>query len=65
MTKIPSDDILESLYTLRRRESEQLKTVSELYDMDEKIDAQLSEIENDGEQKYRPATSIAKFCRQT
>ena len=34
MTKIPSDDVLESLYKLRRRESDQLKTVSELYDMD-------------------------------
>ena len=30
MTKIPSDDILESLYKLRIRESEQLKTVLEL-----------------------------------
>ena len=34
MTKIPSDDILESLYTLRIRESDQLKTVLEMYDMD-------------------------------
>ena len=34
MTKIPSDDILESLYKLRIRASEQLKTVSELYDME-------------------------------
>ena len=33
MTKIPSDVILESLYKLRVRESEQLKTVLELYDM--------------------------------
>ena len=33
MTKIPLDDILESLYKLRIRESEQLKTVLELYDM--------------------------------
>ena len=29
MTKIPSDDILESLYTLGMRESEQSKTVLE------------------------------------
>ena len=45
MTKIPSDEILESLYKLRTRESAQLKTVLELYDMDihQKIsDAQLS-----------------------
>ena len=34
VTKIPSDDILESLYKLRIRESEQLKTVFELYDME-------------------------------
>ena len=34
MTKIPSDDILESLYKLRIRESYQLKNVLELYDME-------------------------------
>ena len=34
MTKIPSDDILESLYKLRTRESDQLKTVFELHDME-------------------------------
>ena len=34
MTKIPSDDILEGLYTLRIRESEKLKTVLELYDLE-------------------------------
>ena len=34
MSKIPSDDILESLYTLRIRESAQLKTLLELYDME-------------------------------
>ena len=33
MTKIPSDEILESLYKLRIRESEKLKTVLELYNM--------------------------------
>ena len=33
MSKIPSDDILESLYKLRIRESAQLKTVLEMYDM--------------------------------
>ena len=32
--KNPSDDILESLYKLRIRESAQLKTVLELYDME-------------------------------
>ena len=34
MTKIPTDDFLESLYKLRTRESDQLKTVLELYDME-------------------------------
>ena len=34
MSKIPSDDILESLYKLRIRESAQLKTVLELYNME-------------------------------
>ena len=34
MTQIPSDDILESLYTLRVRESEKLKTVLELYNLE-------------------------------
>ena len=34
MTNIPSDDILENLYKLRIRESEQLKTVLEWYDME-------------------------------
>ena len=34
MTKIPPDDILEGLYKLRKRESEKLKTVLELYDLE-------------------------------
>ena len=34
MSKIPSDDILESLYKLRIRESAQLRTALELYDME-------------------------------
>ena len=34
MTKISSADVLESLYKLRIRESDQLKTVLELYDME-------------------------------
>ena len=34
MTKIPSDDILESLYKLRIRGSAQLKTVFDLYDVE-------------------------------
>ena len=34
MTKIPHDDILEGLYKLRTPESEKLKTVLELYDLE-------------------------------
>ena len=34
MTKIPSDEILEGLYKLRIRESEKLKTVLELYELE-------------------------------
>ena len=34
MTKIPRDEILEGLYKLRIRESEKLKTVLELYDLE-------------------------------
>ena len=34
MTKIPHDDILEGLYKLRVRESQKLKTVLELYDLE-------------------------------
>ena len=34
MTKIPSDDIFEGLYRLRIRESEKLKIVLELYDLE-------------------------------
>ena len=34
MTKIPHDDSLEGLYKLRIRESEKLKTVLELYDLE-------------------------------
>ena len=34
MTKIPHDEILEGLYKLRIRESEKLRTVLELYDLE-------------------------------
>ena len=34
MTKIPSDNILAGLYKVRMRESEKLKTVLELYNME-------------------------------
>ena len=56
MTKIPSDDILESLCKLRIRESDQLETVLELYNMEihQKISMpNYQKIENDGEEKCR------------
>ena len=34
MTQIPSDDNLEGLYKLRIRESEKVRTVLELYNME-------------------------------
>ena len=61
MTQIPSDDILEGLYKLRTRESEKLKTVLELYDLEihQKKLGPLSQIENKGKKKYR-----ARFTKQ-
>ena len=57
MSKIPTDDVLESLYKLRKRESDQLNTVLELYDLEiQKIETVLSEAENDGEEKQRSET---------
>ena len=56
MTKIPPDDILEGLYKLRIRESEKLKTVSELYDLEihqKKIGPDYHRLKNDSEKKYR------------
>ena len=59
ISKIPSDDILESLYKLRRREFDQLKTVLELYDME--IHQKISKVENHGEEEKRSKTSITKL----
>ena len=64
MSKIPSDDILENLYKMRIRESDQLKTLLELHDMEihQRISmGQLSQVEDDGEKKYRSETPIAKL----
>ena len=58
MTKIPTDDILEGLYKLRIRESEKLKTVLELYDLEiHQKKLSLSQIESYGEEKYRAGNS--------
>ena len=61
ISKSPSDEILESLYRLRIRESAQHKGVLELYDSSEDIDAQLSKIEHSGEKEYRSETTITKL----
>ena len=47
--------VLESLYKFRTGESDKLKTVLESYDMENSskdIDAQFSEVEDDGEEKH-------------
>ena len=61
MSKIPSHDLLESLYRLRIRESDQLKTFLELYDLEIH---QLSKVENHGKEEYRSETSVTKLRRQ-
>ena len=70
MTQIPSDDILESLYNLRIRESEKLKTVLELYNMEihqkkagpDQVDEQPSRrSKRDGE---KSAVVMLKITRQ-
>ena len=65
--KYPPDDVLESLYKWRIRESDPLKTVLEFVrhvDSSEDIDAQLSKVEDDREKEHRSETSITKFLRQ-
>ena len=64
MSKIPSDDILESLYKLRTRESAQLKTVLELYDMEihQKISMpNYQKLKKMAKKEYRSETSITKL----
>ena len=51
-------------YKFKIRESDQRKTVLELYDMEihQKISiSQISKIEDNGEEEYRSETSIAKL----
>ena len=64
--KTPSDDILESLYKLRIRWSDQFKTVLELYDMESQQKISMpnyKKIEDNGEEEYRSETSISKLLR--
>ena len=54
------DDILEGLYKLRIRESDKLKTVLELYDLEihqKEVRTWLSQIESYGKKKYRAGNS--------
>ena len=63
MTQIPSDDILGSLYTLRIRESDQLKKrigIVRHGDSSEDIGSQISEVEKHGAKEYRSETSLTK-----
>ena len=63
MSKIPSDDILESLYKLIIRESEKLKTELELYGMEihQKISVPNYQVVKHGEEEKRSETSITKL----
>ena len=64
VTKIPSDDVLETLYKLRIRESAQLKNELELYDMEihQKISMpNCQKLKHNGKEKYGSQTSIAKL----
>ena len=57
---MPADDILESLYKLRIRESDQLKTVLELYGMEihQKISVpNYQKLKNYGKEEKRTETS--------
>ena len=60
ISKTTSDDVLESLYKLRIRESDWLKNCIGIVrhgDSSEDVNAQLSKIENDGAKKKRSETS--------
>ena len=60
MTQIPSDDILEGLYKLRMQESEKLKTVLELYDLEihqKKAGLDYYGLKTMGKKKYRAEDS--------
>ena len=64
MSKIPSDDVLESLFKLRARESVQLRTVLELYDVEIQQKTSMpnyQKIEDDGEKEFRSEITITKL----
>ena len=59
MRKIPSDEVLESLYKLRIREFNRLKTVLELFNMD--IHQKISMPKNNGAKEHESESSITTF----
>ena len=64
MSKMPSDDVLESLRKLRKRESAQLKTVLELYDMEIHQKLRLRNFDVGNERiEIRAAVTISKGQR--
>ena len=68
MTQIPSDDILENLYKLRIRDSEKLKTVSELYNMEihqKNVVLDDQRLKTNGEKKYRGESTNRIFKPET
>ena len=67
MTKIPHDDILEGLYKLRIPESEKLKTVLELYDLEihqKKIGHKLKHISAWQDSKVNSQQKVIDEARQ-
>ena len=62
------DDVLESLYKFRIRESDQLQNCIRIVrdgDSPKGIDAQLPKIENDGEKEYRSKIATAHRNRSS
>ena len=67
MTKIPHENILEGLYELRIRESEKLKTVLELFDLEtqqKKLGPDYHRFKTYGEEKCRTRHSKQEFWDQ-
>ena len=64
MIKVPPDDVLKSLYKLRIRESDQLRTVLELHDMEihqKKAGPDYHRLKNNGEKKCRAESTNQEF----
>ena len=64
VTQIPPHDILEGLYKLRIRESEKLKTVLELYNIEihqKKAKPDYHRLKDNGEKRYRAESTNQEF----